>query len=159
MQVWHFHFVFFYLWPHWIEVYLPSKVKFGKVCTCLDVFVGNKKVSFSIPWTAKEFDFLIISKPLRSVVQIEAKFSNSGVQRVCASEQLEKGFEFFQSTLPFPGSEDWHFVKTIYIGNNKEEVCQDCSKHVVGPESDLSLWWDNIRKRNVIQSGKSTASF
>ena len=113
----------------------------------------NVWIETKIFQTAKEFDFLVLSKQLRSVVQIEVKLSNSGLQRRSASEQLDKGFQFLQKTVPFPGNEDWHFVKTIYFGLNKEEVCQDCSGHVIGPDSDLNLWWDNIKRNNEKNSG------
>jgi hypothetical protein len=50
-------------------------------------------------------------------------------------------------------NEDWSFVKTMFIGKNKEEVCQECSSYVLGPDSDLSLWWNNINSSNVKADG------
>jgi hypothetical protein len=50
-------------------------------------------------------------------------------------------------------NEDWSFVKTMFIGQNKEEVCHECSNYVLGPESDLILWWNNISSSNVKADG------
>ena len=52
--------------------------------------------------TTKEFDFLIISEPLKTIVHIEVKRHLNAETRDKAAKQLENGRKLFQDTIPFP---------------------------------------------------------
>ena len=58
--------------------------------------------------------------------------------------QLENAFQFFKTTFQFPLDENWTFVKTMMIGKNEENVCKDCSNHVLDSDSILDTWWIHI---------------
>ena len=58
--------------------------------------------------------------------------------------QLENAYQFFKTTFPFPRDENWTFVKTMLIGENKEDVCEDCSNHVLESDSILDTWWNHV---------------
>jgi hypothetical protein len=96
-----------------------------------------------------EFDFWIISAPLRVIVQIEAKRSNSSNSRDSAKKQLEKGFTFLKENLRFPEEEKWIFVQTVCFDDSTRSECEKCNKFVLHKRSlnfirDLEQWWQTI---------------
>ncbi len=103
------------------------------------------------PRTVGEYDFWIISYPLRTIVQIEAKRSNASKARKSAKIQLEKGFDFLRSKISLPEQENWKFVKSIWFDDTTDQtnVCKSCSTLVLHcKDSDfeecLKNWWDSI---------------
>jgi hypothetical protein len=91
-----------------------------------------------------EFDFIIISLPLKSIIQIEAKMGNNKKNRDHAKEQLDRGQAFFKENLPFPSSENWNYIKMMCFGESVEkDICENCKPFILG---------SNLMKKNIIQS-------
>jgi hypothetical protein len=81
--------------------------------------------------TLGEFDFIVISLPLKSIIQIEAKRGNNEKNREHADIQLKRGKEFFAKNCPFPESENWKYTKMMCFGETVEkDICDQC-KHFV----------------------------
>jgi hypothetical protein len=79
-----------------------------------------------------EVDFIIISLPLKSIVQIEAKKGNNEKNREHADTQLNRGKKFFEENFPFPSSEDWNYIKMMCFGESvTADICQNCQKFVL----------------------------
>jgi hypothetical protein len=82
--------------------------------------------------TTGEIDFLIISLPLQSVIQIEAKRANTDSTRSSALTQLKRGLAFFEENFPFPPSENWNYTKMMCLGESVEkDICEDCKPFVL----------------------------
>ncbi len=82
--------------------------------------------------TTGEIDFLIISLPLNSFIQIEAKRANTDSTRSSASTQLKRGLAFFEEHFSFPSSENWNYTKMMCIGESIEkDICDDCKPFVL----------------------------
>jgi hypothetical protein len=114
----------------------------------------------------KEFDFLIISSPLKSILHIEVKRTMSEDYKQVyqqgykqgykekAFKQLQKGFDFFQETIPFGGKSDWNYVRLVYFAlkqNGKvftsktcNSFCDNCRPFVLDSTTNFSDWWLNI---------------
>jgi hypothetical protein len=91
-----------------------------------------------------QIDFIIISLPLKSIIQIEAKTGNNPSNRTKASAQLKRGHSFFEKNFPFPKSENWKYVKMMCFGESVEkDICKKCKPFVLG---------SNFIKENTIQS-------
>ena len=112
-----------------------------------------------------DFDFLIVSEPLRTVFQIEVKLTHNPNNRKDAGKQLKKGLHISQSRIPLPKQEHWKYVQCIFFAfdNNgkvfnshcnecqsvkehqcKSQFCKDCQSYILGPETDLSVWWEQM---------------
>jgi hypothetical protein len=79
-----------------------------------------------------EFDFIIISLPLKSIVQIEAKKGNNEKNRQHADTQLNRGKKFFEENFPFPRSENWEYIKMMCLGESvTADICKNCQKFVL----------------------------
>ena len=98
----------------------------------------------------REYDFLIVSKPYKMVFHIEVKTSCTLRDQQKAAEQLSKGQDFFKATIPFPQDKGWKYVKIMCFGKDVgtfNEGCQDCrKKFILGPDTDLNNWWEEITK-------------
>jgi hypothetical protein len=82
--------------------------------------------------TTGEIDFLIISLPLQSVIQIEAKRANTDSTRSSASTQLKRGLAFFEEHFPFPSSKNWNYSKMMCFGESVDkDICDDCKPFVL----------------------------
>jgi hypothetical protein len=82
--------------------------------------------------TTGEFDFIIISLPLKSIVQIEAKKGNNVKNREHAERQLNRGVEFFQKNCPFTVSQKWNYTKMMCFGESVEKnICDQCKPFVL----------------------------
>ena len=91
-----------------------------------------------------EFDFIIISSALQSIIQIEAKKGNNKKNKEDAETQLKRGQSFFEENFPFPKSENWKNVKMMCFGESVEkDICENCKQFILG---------SNLIKENTIQS-------
>jgi hypothetical protein len=82
--------------------------------------------------TTGEIDFLIISLPLMSIIQIEAKNGNNGKNREHADKQLNRGQEFFRNNCPFPECENWNYTKMMCFGQSVDkDTCDQCKPFVL----------------------------
>ena len=82
--------------------------------------------------TTGEIDFLIISLPLRSIIQIEAKNGNNIKNREHAEKQLNRGQEFFWNNCPFPESVNWSYTKMMCFGQSVgKDICEQCKPFVI----------------------------
>jgi hypothetical protein len=97
---------------------------------------------------AREYDFLIVSKPNRTFFHIEIKTSCTLKDQQKAAQQLSEGKYFFKETIPFPQEKGWKYVKIMCFGKDVgtfNEGCRDCrKKFILGPDADLSVWWEEI---------------
>ncbi len=93
-----------------------------------------------------EFDFLIISEPSRSIVQVEVKSSQGQANK--AFQQLEKGKVLLQEKIPFPDQEQchWNYVKVVKFAESSIDCCPACQPFVLLNNSDITLWWTDILK-------------
>jgi hypothetical protein len=78
-----------------------------------------------------EFDFLILSSYLKTVIHIEAKKSYNDSNRKKACQQLDKGKLFFKENFPFPNEENWSYIKMACFGESVENVCPKCKPFVI----------------------------
>jgi hypothetical protein len=109
----------------------------------------------------REYDFLIICEPLRTMFHIESKTTFNGNNFENAAKQLKSGLDFFEDKLPFPECEKWSYVRVATFANMAEEilnltdempnntgerpkVCSMCQLFVVGPDWNFSKWWKEI---------------
>ena len=85
--------------------------------------------------TLGEFDFIVISLPLKSIIHIEAKAGYNKSSRRSASEQLESGLTFFKEKLPLPASENWKYVKMMCFGDSADnDICVQCRHFILGTD-------------------------
>jgi hypothetical protein len=102
----------------------------------------------------KEFDFLIISSPLKSILHIEVKRTMSEAYKQKAFKQLQKGFNFFLETIPFWEKSDWNYVRVVYfslkedgsafLSKTSKLFCDKCQPFVLDSTTNFSDWWSNI---------------
>ena len=104
----------------------------------------------------REFDFLIVSESLNSIIHIEAKRCNSKSSREKAAKQLKQGLDFVLENLPLPGNQGWKYTRVIYFGSGKEDqspsvnphnFCPKCYLFVLDSKTNLNEWWANISKK------------
>ncbi len=100
-----------------------------------------------------EFDFLIVSEPLKTIFQIEIKRRRTNDDRKKAATQLKKGFDLFSSTIPFNVNNNWKYVRAMYFGWDKKGkefnscdygYCYFCQSHILGPNTDFEVWWEQM---------------
>jgi DNA replication protein DnaC len=100
-----------------------------------------------------EFDFLIVSEPLKTIFQMEVKRTHTQKSRKSAREQLQKGKQLFESKVIFPNKENWKYVKVMFFALNEQKedfkssdfhFCQNCQSYILGPETDFSAWWEDM---------------
>jgi hypothetical protein len=85
--------------------------------------------------TLGEFDFIVISSALKSIIQIEAKRGNNLGNRTHAGTQLNRGQAFFEENFPFPCSENWKYVKMMCFGELVDkDICQNCKTFILGSD-------------------------
>jgi hypothetical protein len=90
-----------------------------------------------------EFDFIVISSPLKVIIHIEAKRGNNKRNREEAKSQLDRGQAFFEENFSFPISESWNYIKMICFGESVDkDICKNCKSFIVG---------SNFIKDDVIQ--------
>ncbi len=76
----------------------------------------------------REYDFLIICEPLRTIFHIESKTAFNANNFRNAAKQLKSGLDFFQDKLPFPESEKWNYVRVASFANMKELISKPRDK-------------------------------
>ncbi len=119
-----------------------------------------------------EFDFIIISLPLKSIVQIEAKKGNNLENRTHADTQLNRGKEFFEENFPFPSSEDWKYTKMMCFGESvTADICQNCKKFVLSANfvspagkiqtisQDISKQFNSLLRSATVKKGMISLVF
>jgi hypothetical protein len=105
-----------------------EKFKNAVVLSGLMLKDGNLK-------TLGEFDFIVISSALMSIIQIEAKRGNNLGNRTHAETQLNRGQAFFEENFPFPSSENWKYVKMMCFGEHvHKDICQNCKTFILGSD-------------------------
>ena len=97
----------------------------------------------------REFDFLIVSLPLKSIFQIEVKTSSNEPSLKDGVDQLEEGKKFFCSTIPFPQNVSWKMVRALCFGELRElkeplNSCKNCTNFLLTKDTDFGGWWDVI---------------
>ncbi len=106
--------------------------------------------------TTGEFDFIVISLPLKSIVQIEAKRGTNEKNRQHAERQLNQGKEFFEENLPFPSFENWNYTKMMCFGESVEtDICDQCKPFVLS----ANFFESNRTQSFAIQISEQFKSF
>ena len=114
---------------------------------------GIKDTMVITSWSNKserEFDFIIVSLPLKSIFQIEVKkcLTKSSIKK--AKDQLKKGKKFINSIIPFPLEDNLKLVRSFFVGEQEKELeqeqepCSSCLRFFLSHESSLDEWWDGI---------------
>ncbi len=116
-------------------------------------------------WNIKnkcEFDFLIVSEPLKAIFQLEVKQTYSKQTRKKGAEQLQKGKSTLQSIVHFL-PDDWKYVGILYFAFDNRgkrfnlstsQNCQNCQLFILGPETDFEAWWQELSSK--LTAKKST---
>ena len=117
------------------------------------VVINGWKDNGSNERAMREFDFLIVSEPLKTIIHIEAKRSYSILNQEKGSEQLKKGLDFAMENLPFPKDEGWNYSRVLYFGRGKERksqdeetmsICPKCQLFFLDFDKNLDEWWNEI---------------
>ena len=100
----------------------------------------------------REFDFLIVSHELRSVIHIEAKKSFSAGNFRNASVQLDDGLGFMRCRVPIPGKQNWQYVRMMYFAESVApppslNICPSCQMFIITPETNLSNLWQELSQK------------
>jgi hypothetical protein len=83
--------------------------------------------------TLGEFDFIVISLPLKSIIQIEAKRGNNPKNIEHAEKQLNRGEMFFEENIPFSSSDKWKYIRMMCFGESVEkDTCVNCKCFILG---------------------------
>ena len=93
-----------------------------------------------------EYDFLIVSQPLRTIFHIEVKRTRSEKSFEKAAKMLDSGLKTIQNNVQFPEEEKWNYAKMIYFGRDDTKhavCCPECQRFVLGPTNDI---WAEITK-------------
>ncbi len=104
-----------------------------------------------------EFDFLIVSAPLQTIIHIEVKRTCSQNTSNSAAKQLDRGLKLFQDKIPFPEKEEWKYVRMMCFGidDQKQSIfCSECQSYALGPTTDV---WTEITK-NIKRADQATTS-
>jgi hypothetical protein len=107
-----------------------------------------------------EYDFLIVSEPLRTIFHIEEK--KTCKLRTCKSavKMLVRGRNTLQDSIQFPKEEKWNYVGILYFEHDTKKhsiFCPECQRFVLGPTNDI--WADitkNIEKPALSKSSNKT---
>ena len=148
---------------------IQEEIVYNKLRECLKeskakntVLINGWKDNGNKERTQKEFDFLIISQTSQTIIHIEVKKTCSESQLKSATKQLHNGLQMFQATIPFPRSQNWKYARVIYFElaekgkepeghslsfikeTSFENQCGKCKNFIIGPNTDLSLWWNEL---------------
>ena len=130
------------------KLYEMLKILFSKENVKNTVVINGFKNIQEARRQTGEFDFLIISEPLRTIVQVEVKSSYKQEAANKAFQQLEKGKVLFQEKIPFPYQEQcqWSYVKVVQFAETSISCCTACQPFVLLKNSDVNQWWtDTLR--------------
>ena len=117
------------------------------------VVINGWEFRYSKKKTMGEFDFVIVSEPLKRIIHIEVKSSYSTLNQEKGSEQLKKLLDFAMENLPFPEEEGWNYNRFLYFGRGKERqipvketinTCPECQLFVLDFGKNLDEWWNEI---------------
>ena len=104
--------------------------------------------SDNTPTAKKEFDFLIISLPLKSIIHIEVKRTLDEKSKEKAIQQLDDGHSIISSKIPFQKESSWSYIQFIcfsQLNDSNEEIGQFLKSHV--PTIHISEWWKGLFSR------------
>lgn len=105
----------------------------------------------SNPHAKKEFDFLIVSLPLRAIIHIEVKRSliKKTVEKVIC--QLNDGYSIIRSKIPFHSKSHWVYSQYTYfthVETSDLDMHQFCETRfhlrTLNSIVDLSKWWTDL---------------
>jgi len=94
-----------------------------------------------------ELDFVIIAPGF--IFHIEVKKSRTQRNQESGLEQLQKGLDLIQSSIPFPDNHGWKYIRSIYFGEDQNDgstvkPCQRCQQFVLGSADDFSQVWGSL---------------
>ena len=101
------------------------------------------------PSAKKEFDFLIISLPLKAIIHIEVKRTLIKKSKEKAINQLNDGHSIMINKVPFPKKGNWKYIQFIcycHKEENDEEIDQFLGSHSHSKcqEAQLCDGWNDL---------------
>ena len=84
------------------------------------------------PSAKKEFDFLIISLPLKAIIHIEVKRTLSKKSKEKAINQLNDGYSLISNKVPFPKNRNWDYMQFIcfsHLSAGDDDIDQFLKSH------------------------------
>ena len=107
------------------------------------------------PNAEKEFDFLIISLPLKAIIHIEVKKTLRKESKESARNQLNAGHSTISSNVPFQRSSNWTYIQFICFSQEKgKHKSQDKDANgqspVTGdPYNQFQEWWKSLSSNRL----------
>ena len=142
----------------------PHKPNFGGICLESELFkmlqqtFENLGVEDTVvisgwkdntPSAKKEFDFLVISLPLKAIIHIEAKRTLIKKSKEKAINQLNDGHSIMKNKVPVPEASNWSYTQYIcycFKDEKDEEILQflKSQSHFQSQEGQLCSWWKDL---------------
>ncbi len=92
-----------------------------------------------------EFDFVIVSYQLKTIFVIEVKNYLTNSTQKYLLKKLSRSLNAFESEFLFPPEEKWNLICVGYVNQQKTKlVCHISERFVIGPETNLELWWQEM---------------
>ena len=101
----------------------------------------------STPSAKKEFDFLIVSLPLKAIIHIEVKRTLNKTSKEKAIKQLNDGLSIIISKVPFQKESKWTYIQYIcfsQLNDSDEEITQFLESHLLTLNIMLGKWWTDL---------------
>ena len=104
----------------------------------------------STPTAKKEFDFLIISLPLKTVIHIEVKRTLNKKSKDAATKQLDDGHSIISNKVPVPKKSNWIYIQYIcfsHFDDSDEEISHFLESHILTLKIEFGEWWKDLLKQ------------
>jgi hypothetical protein len=126
-------------------LYLEEEV-FNRIMETLEKLqVQDTVVINGLRRRSYQFDFVIVSYQLNTIFVFEIKNDLTHDTQNKLLEQLNRGLKFFESAFRFPPEEKWNLICLGYVNQQKtKSVCHISERFVLGPETNLELWWQEM---------------
>lgn len=101
------------------------------------------------PTAKKEFDFLIVSLPLKAIIHIEVKRTLNNKARETATKQLNKGLYLISNKVPFQKENNWKYLQCIsycYMDLTEQKTNDFLESHPFFKSKGnlLGDWWKSL---------------
>ena len=103
------------------------------------------------PSAKKEFDFLIISLPLKAIVHIEVKRTLNQKSKESAIKQLHDGHLIMGNRVPFLNKSNWKYIQYVcfsHVNANDEEINEflmsNAEPQLLALGTQFGDWWKDL---------------
>ena len=122
------------------------------------------------PSAKKEFDFLIISLPLKAIIHIEVKRTLNKKSKESATKQLDDGHSIMNNKVPFLKKRDWKYIQYIcfsHLNANDDEIKEfltHAESQILALGTQICDWWKDLmskmpKKSSLIKSQADIATY